>query len=88
MRMRVNPRRDADHDGLPRPRQGGDLVKLIQRVNDDPRHPVGDSGLEILAGLHVAVQENSLRRKADGASDSQFARRADIQREPFGVEQA
>ncbi len=79
--VRVDSRRDADQHRLREGDQRGQLVDLVERVDHDPADPVGQRGLEVLGGFHVAVQHDPLGREADRPRDREFTGRAHVQRQ-------
>ena len=73
-----HPHHDRGHDAE-LGRDGGDPVDLVERVDDDPPHPVGQRLADLGGGLVVAVEADPLRREAGALRDRQLATRAHVE---------
>jgi len=58
-----------------------DQVHLVEGVDDDPAHAVGQRGADLAGGLVVAVQGDALGGHAAGQADRQFATAGGVEAE-------
>jgi len=79
--VRVDAGRDPDQHRLRKRDQRGELLDLVERVDHDPPDPIGQCGLEVLGGFHVAVQHDPVGRETDRPRHREFTRRAHVERQ-------